>query len=99
MNQYQLVIAPVAKDDLKTIYQFSVARWGQARADKYLEQLKERFRLLLEQPMLGHERSELITAVRSSPVESHTIFYRITINQIHIIRILHCRQDPNRYLK
>lgn len=99
MNQYQLVIAPVARDDLKAIYQFSVARWGQARADKYLEQMKESFHLLLEQPMLGHERSELLTAIRSLPVESHTIFYRIANHQINIIRILHCRQDPNRYLK
>ena len=99
MPAHQLVIAPAAKTDLKDIYQYGLRQWGQARSDRYLENLKEHFWSLIEQPLTGVERSELLPDARSLPVERHTLFYRITPNTVEIIRILHGRQDPQRHLK
>lgn len=96
MSQYQLVFAPVAKDDLKAIYQFSVLQWGLAKAELYLEQIKYNVNLLLEHPFMGLERTDLLNGIRSLAVERHIIFYRIVENQIMIVRVLHSRQDPNR---
>ena len=99
MPARQLVIAPAAKTDLKDIYQYGLRQWGAAQSDSYLETLKEHFWSLTEQPLMGAERTELLLDVRSTPIESHTLFYRVTTNTVEIIRVLHGRQDPRRHLK
>ncbi|VAW56190.1 hypothetical protein MNBD_GAMMA07-2430, partial [hydrothermal vent metagenome] len=47
----------------------------------------------------GVDRSELLADTRSLPIESHTLFYRVTPKTVEIIRVLHGRQDPQRHLK
>ncbi len=99
MPAHQLVIAPAAKTDLKDIYQYSLRQWGQAQSDSYLENLKKHFWSLTEQPLMGIERPELFPGARSLPIESPTLFYRVTHDIVEIIRVLHGRQDPQRHLK
>lgn len=99
MASHQLVIAPAAKNDLKDIYQYGLRQWGQARSESYLSTLKSQFWLLTQQPLMGSERPELLPDARSLPVNSHTLFYRVTANRVEIIRVLHGRQDPQRHLK
>ena len=99
MTSHQLVIAPAAKNDLKDIYKYGLRHWGQAQSESYLSNLKTQFWLLTEQPLVGTERSDLLPDTRSLPIESHTLFYRVTANRVEIIRVLHGRQDPHRHLK
>ena len=99
MAPHRLVIAPAAKNDIKEIYQYGLRQWGQAQAESYLSTIKNQFWLLSQQPLIGTERPELLPSSRSLPVESHTLFYRVTANRVEIIRVLHGRQDPQRHLK
>lgn len=99
MPTHQLVIAPAAKADLKNIYQYGLQQWGKSQSDSYLETLKEHFWAITEQPLMGAERPELLPGIRSLPIESHTLFYRVNTDTVDIIRILHGRQDPQRHLK
>jgi len=99
MPPHQLVIAPAAKDDLRNIYQYGLRQWGKTRSSKYLSRIKTQLWLLIRQPLMGTERPELLPDTRSIPIESHTLFYRVTANRVEIIRILHGRQDPQRHLK
>lgn len=99
MPSYQLIIAPAAKADLKEIYQYGLRQWGQTQSNHYLEILKEKFWSLTEQPLMGTERPELLDGIRSLPIESHMLFYRVTTTNVEIIRVLHARQDPARHLK
>ena len=99
MPSRQLIISPATKEDLKEIYQYGLRQWGQTQSDNYLEILKEKFWSLTEQPLVGTERPELLSGIRSLPIESHLLFYRVTANSVEIIRILHARQDPARHLK
>ena len=99
MASHQLVIAPAAKTDLKDIYQYGLRQWGQAQSESYLAAIKNHFWLLTQQPLMGAERNELLPEVRSLPIESHTLFYRVTTDTVEIIRVLHGRQDPQRHLK
>lgn len=99
MPIHQLVIAPAAKADLKEIYQYGLRQWGQAQSDSYLENLKDHFWSLTEQPLMGVERPELLPGLRILPIESHALFYRVTTDTVEIIRVLHGRQDPQRHLK
>ncbi|MFU8765951.1 MAG: type II toxin-antitoxin system RelE/ParE family toxin, partial [Haliea sp.] len=70
-----------------------------AQSESYLFTLKNQFWLLTEQPLVGTERYDLLPDSRSLPIESHTLFYRVTANRVEIIRVLHGRQDPHRHLK
>ncbi|VAW61651.1 hypothetical protein MNBD_GAMMA11-2296 [hydrothermal vent metagenome] len=99
MSANQLVIAPAAQNDLKDIYQYGLRRWGQIQSDSYLAAIKEQFWSLTEQPFMGVECPELLPDSRSLPIQSHTLFYRVTSGRIEIIRVLHGRQDPQRHLK
>jgi len=99
MPAHQLVIAPVAKTDLKDIYQYGLRQWGQTQSERYLENIKEQFWTLTEQPLIGVDRSDLLSGARSLVIESHTLFYRVTPDTLEIIRVLHGRQDPQRHLK
>ena len=99
MPKYQLVIAPAAKTDLKDIYQYGLRQWGGTQSESYLESIKEQFWTLTEQPLIGIDRSELLSGARSLPIESHTMFYRVTTETVEIIRVLHGHQDPQRHLK
>lgn len=99
MPVHQLVIAPAAKTDLKDIYQYGLRQWGQTQSENYLENIKEQFWTLIEHPLIGVDRSELLSSARSLPIESHSLFYRVTSNTVEIIRVLHSRQDPQRHLK
>ncbi len=98
MASHQLVIAPAVKNDLKDIYQYGLRQWGQAQSESYLSTIKNQFWLLTDQPLIGIERPELLPDTRSLPIESHTLFYRVTANRVEIIRVLHGRQDPHRHL-
>ena len=98
MPVQQLVIAPVARDDLKNIYQYGRRQWGKARSDSYMAILQEQFWSLTEQPLMGIERPELLPDVRSLVIQSHTVFYRVVTKRIEIIRVLHGRQDPQHHL-
>jgi toxin ParE1/3/4 len=74
-------------------------QWGQAQSESYLSTIKNQFWLLTQQPLMGTERPDLLPDTRSLPIESHTLFYRVTANRVEIIRVLHGRQDPQRHLK
>ena len=99
MNTYLLVISPAAQDDLKGIYHFGQRIWGETQSSQYLAQLMTQVWALIEHPLMGVERSELLADLRSITVESHVMFYRVRSMQIEIIRVLHGRQDPNRQIK
>jgi len=99
MAPHQLIIAPAAKNDLKEIYQYGLRQWGQAQSENYLSTIKNQFWLLTQQPLIGTERPELLPDVRSLPINSHTLFYRVTTTRVEVIRVLHGRQDPQLHLK
>ena len=99
MASHRLVIAPAAKNDLKEIHQYGLRQWGQSQSESYLSTIKKQFWLLIQQPLMGTDRPELLPDTRSIPIESHTLFYRVIANRVEIIRVLHGRQDPQRHLK
>lgn len=97
MAACQLVIAPAAKTDLKDIYPYELRQWGQTQSESYLENIKEQFWTLTKQPLIGADRSELLSSARSLPIASHILFYHLTSDTVEIIRVLHSRQEPQRH--
>ncbi len=99
MSAYKLVIAPLAKHDLKRIYDYSISNWGDRQASDYLDKLKTLFWELTEQPEMGIMREELLPNIHSFSVNSHVVFYRLQQSQVEVVRVLHGRQDTQRHIK
>lgn len=89
-----LVISPAAQRDLRDIYLYGMRTWGEQRAGDYLDDVRDRFWLLTTQPNIGVLRPELGNDLRSFVAKQHVVCYRLTLNQVQIVRVLHGRQEP-----
>jgi len=78
-----------AKLDLIDVWLYTFNQWGEAQADKYLDDLESSLELLAEQPLICRERTEFKPPVRIYQYEHHLIVYTILSDKIVIIRVLH----------
>jgi toxin ParE1/3/4 len=74
------------------------AEFGVDQAERYHEGLISAFDLLAANPLLARERTEFNPPVRLHPYQAHMIAYVVRDDGILIIRVLHGRQDWERYL-
>ncbi len=87
-----------ADQDIIDIYARSVAGFGVDQAECYHRGMVSVFELLSENPRLARERPEFDPPVRLHPYQAHMIAYTAQDGGILIIRILHGRQEWERYL-
>jgi toxin ParE1/3/4 len=88
-----------ADQDIIDIYVHGAGEFGVDQAERYHEGLISVFDLLAENPLLARERTEFNPPVRLHPYQAHMIAYVIRDDGILIIRVLHGRQDWERYLE
>ena len=88
-------LTPKADQDLAQIWRHTNENWEKSQANKYLQLLEKGFLMLLYHPKSGKSRDEIRRGYRSLQVEHHVVFYRISDNDIEIVRILHQRMEVN----
>ena len=96
-SKYRLT--PVAKEDIKEIWFYPVASWGEKRAEVYIAQLETQLEKLADNPTLGRDRSEINKNYRSMSSEKHVIFYIINGGYVDIIGVLHSSMDVFKYFE
>jgi toxin ParE1/3/4 len=94
----EIVKRPRARQDLKDIWRYSFASWGETQADKYLAELGAGIARLRDRPELGKPRDDLRPGYRALRINEHTVHYVLTPSVIRIVRVLHSRMDPDRHL-
>ena len=95
---YEIVKRPRAREDLIDIWLYTFREWGEAQADKYLDELEAGINQLKHNPKLGRSREDVRAGYRSLRVNQHTVYYMLTPSAIRIIRVLHAQMDPDRHL-
>ena len=90
---------PLAEADLKNIWLYSFPTWGEAQADRYLEQLEAGIRRLVEHPGLGKRRENIRAGYRSIQIKRHVAYYRMDGQRIEIVRVLHESMDPSNHFE
>jgi toxin ParE1/3/4 len=90
MSQYR--VSDVARSDLETIWLF-IAQDNPEAADRFIQVVISRFPMLATVPKMGRQRDELSAHLRSFPVGSYVIFYRLMENGVEIGRVLHGARD------
>jgi toxin ParE1/3/4 len=81
-----------ARADLLEIWLYLAER-GPAVADRVLDAIERLLRLIALQPLMGRERPELSSGIRSFVVMSWVVFYRVRPDAIEVVRVLHGARD------
>jgi toxin ParE1/3/4 len=80
-----------ARRDLVDIHKY-IARDNRGAADRMMQEIKQKLRLLASQPTMGQQRPELAN-LRSFSVGNYVILYRIAQQGIEVARVLHAARD------
>lgn len=81
-----------AEEDLIEIW-LHIAPHNLAAADRLLDRLDDRCRLLATQPRSGPTRNELGDGIRCVAVGEYLVFYRIDGRDVEMLRVLHGRRN------
>lgn len=95
----RLKYTAAAKRDISGLYRASLLGFGSAHADRYLRRLEGALASLTEFPSASAERSEYRGNVRIRRFEAHHIIYTVAAGQVLVVRVLHGRQDLQKYLE
>ncbi|WP_439132246.1 type II toxin-antitoxin system RelE/ParE family toxin [Polaribacter sp.] len=97
LESYELSIE--ADFDLEEIFDYTEKKHSYEQAIKYLTELDYVFNQLVFNPEIGRKRDEIKQGLYSITEQEHLIFYRILLNRIRIIRVLHGSKDILRNFK
>ncbi len=88
----QALFTPTANDDALEAWAY-IARFTDARADSFLDLLKEKCQNLAETPRMGRARPEFGAEVRSFPFGNFVIYYRLAGENIEVLRVVRAARD------
>ena len=91
MPDYRL--SKAAKEDLIGIAQYGDEKFGLKQSGRYRDQLKARFSVLADTPLLYPSIDHIRKGYRRSVCGVHSIYYRSEGRGVEIIRVIG-RQDP-----
>ncbi len=78
--------------DLDDIWDY-IAQDNHDVADRFVDLIRDKCKLLTETPEMGRERPEIEHGIRSFPVGNYHIFYQIETDALIIVRILSGYRD------
>ncbi|MBL6929569.1 MAG: type II toxin-antitoxin system RelE/ParE family toxin [Rhodospirillales bacterium] len=97
-NFKRLRISDPARKDLQRIGEYTRREWGVAQKRKYLSQIKDGFKEIIDTPGIGASRDDIAAGLRAFPVRKHIVFYRVTRNEVAVVRVLHASMSPDRHI-
>ena len=83
---------PLAAADILDIWDH-IAEDSIEQADRWVDKLDEKFKLIATQPLMGRARDELAADLRSFPFGRYVIFYQPIEHGIDVVRVLHSARD------
>lgn len=92
-----LKLSPKARQDFIDILRYTGENWGQDQLIVYRDKIDKALSTIRENPQIGHRRHDLPPNYRAYPVGSHMIVYRMDLNGIGVVRILHQRMSLPRH--
>lgn len=91
-------LSPNAARSLAAIDKYTTKNFGPQQTVRYLENILERLQFIANHPDTGNQREDIKVGYLSYFVGSHTIYYRITKDEIEVIDVLHQSMEPKRHL-
>lgn len=91
-------LSPQAERDLEEIWTYTCRTWSRRQADQYHADLITAIDRLARGQLTGRAVDDLRPGYLKYPVGQHVLFYRLNINFLDVIRILHQRMDVPAHL-
>lgn len=88
----------LAEDDLVDIWGYTYQRWGESKADSYLDELEVALNSIADNPYIGITCDSIRKGYRQYHIKRHVVFYVVDDESIHIIRVLYDQMDFLRHL-
>lgn len=88
-----------ARADLVDIWVETYRHWGEAQADRYLDDIDRAVTGLIDNPQMGVDCSDLLRGARKLITGRHLVFYEVLPEKIFVIRVLHQSMDLPRHLR
>lgn len=92
-------LSEAAKSDLVDIWVETDRHWGEAQADRYLDDIERALKGLIANPKMGLDCSDLFQGARKLITGRHLVFYEVDPDRIFVIRVLHQSMDVPRHLR
>ena len=95
------LLSPEAEADLDEVWFYIAKESGDAEvADRLVDSVTARFFLLATHPYVGRRREEDLrrAGLRSFPMGRYLIFYRVTNEDVFVLRVLAGNQDIDAFL-
>ena len=83
---------PQAEADVLEIWDY-IAEDSVIDADRRVDRLDEKLSLWATQPLMGRNRDELATGIRSLAFGRYVVFFEPLPNGIDVVRVLHGSRD------
>ena len=92
-----VILHEEALSDLEEIWLYTFETWSLEQADRYYELIIKEIYFLSKKPKSGKNLNSLREGYYSTKVKSHFIFYKFSLTELEIIRVLYESMDiPNR---
>lgn len=82
-----------AERELADILHWTEVRWNLVQRERYEATLSERLSILATAPELGRPFGPERPGLMQARAGRHTIFYRVKIDELAVVSIMHGRQD------
>lgn len=94
----KLELTPAALADLRSIRTYTLERWGPTQGMDYLDQMWEKFEILLADSAPYRFRPDLFPGCQVASEGNHVILFRVNKSTLQIVRVLHSAMDFKRHL-
>jgi len=94
----RLLYTPLAKRDIATIHAWSVRQFGAGQADHYVRLINTTLKHAAEVPGILRDASDVRAGLHKLHTGSHVSFVRLGEDELRVVRILHGRMDPERWV-
>lgn len=93
------VFSPKAQDDLGAIWNYTVRRWGEDQAERYIRDIQDAVLALVAGTKPSQPIDDIRPGYRKALIGAHLLLFRIEdTGMFNIVRILHSRMDAERHL-
>ncbi|WP_288829530.1 type II toxin-antitoxin system RelE/ParE family toxin [uncultured Paraburkholderia sp.] len=87
------VLSPAAERDLDDIWGYTVARWGDAQAERYILNIESTIVGLTDGTQPSLSAADVREGYRKALVGMHIVFFRESAALVDVVRILHQQMD------
>ncbi len=87
-------LSNLAAEDFERIFEYTLLNFGTEQADDYTESMHDALLTITKQPLIGRECPEIAEELRRHDHHKHAIFYRLQLDGVYILRILHQKMEP-----